>query len=169
MSTEEHKKHAPKKLTIGILSISSTRTLKNDESGNWIHEKAEALGHDVLVHMIVTDDARQIKESLYTAIHESAAQLFILTGGTGVSPKDVTIEAVKPLFTKELTGFAVVFAQLSYNQIGSAAIVSRTAAGLVGKTAVFCIPGSVKACKLACEELIFPEARHIVKHALQSE
>jgi molybdenum cofactor biosynthesis protein B len=87
-----------------------------------------------------------------------------MTGGTGISYRDVTIEAVKPLFQKELTAFAALFAHLSYEEIDSGAIMSRAAAGLIGKTAVFCMPGSLKACKLACKALIFPELGHIVKH-----
>ena len=87
-----------------------------------------------------------------------------MSGGTGISPKDVTIEAVRPLFSKELTGFGPIFAQLSFEQIDSAAILSRATAGIIKNSVVFCMPGSIKACKLACNELIFPELGHLIKH-----
>ena len=87
-----------------------------------------------------------------------------VTGGTGITPKDVTIEAVRPLFKKELTAFGPVVAQLSLEAVDSAAILSRSVAGIVGKTVVFCIPGSLAACKLICKAVIFPEAGHLAKH-----
>ena len=88
----------------------------------------------------------------------------IMTGGTGISPKDVTVEAVQPLFQKELTAFGPIFAQLSFEEIDSAAIMSRATAGIIDQTVTFCMPGSIKACKLACNALIFPELGHLLKH-----
>ena len=90
--------------------------------------------------------------------------MILLTGGTGITQKDVTIEAVSPLFVKELTAFGPLFAQLSMAEINSAAIMSRATAGVIGDTIVFCMPGSLNACKLACSKLIFPELGHLVKH-----
>jgi molybdenum cofactor biosynthesis protein B len=87
-----------------------------------------------------------------------------MTGGTGISPKDVTIEAVRPLFEKELTAFGTLFTQLSFEEIDSAAILSRATAGIIKQTMIFCMPGSIKACKLACNSLIFPELGHLLKH-----
>ena len=89
-----------------------------------------------------------------------------MTGGTGITKKDVTIEAVSPLFTKTLTGFGPLFAKLSFDEIGSAAFLSRATAGVIEKSVVFCLPGSLNACKLACRELIFPELGHLVKHIM---
>ena len=88
----------------------------------------------------------------------------MITGGTGITPTDVTIEAIKPFFSKEMTAFGAIFAQLSYEEIDSAATLSRAAAGVIGGTAVFCMPGSKKACQLACRALIFPELGHVVAH-----
>ena len=90
--------------------------------------------------------------------------VLIMTGGTGLSPRDVTIEAAQPFFDKTLTAFGPVFAQLSFEEIDSAAIGSRATAGIIQNILVFCIPGSLKACKLACNELIFPEIGHLLKH-----
>lgn len=167
MGTHEHKKHAPKKACISVLSVSSTRSLENDESGQWIKKSAMDAGHDVLFHQVVQDDRNDIKDAVIQCVKDSKIQMIILTGGTGIAPKDVTIETVRPLFEKELTGFAVLFAQLSYREIGAAAMLSRATAGMIGNTLVFCIPGSLNACKLAFNELILPELGHLIKHAVE--
>jgi molybdenum cofactor biosynthesis protein B len=101
------------------------------------------------------------------AIHQHNPHTLLLTGGTGISPKDVTIEAIKPLFDKELTAFAALFANLSFQEIGAAAMLSRAIAGIIGKTVVFCMPGSLKACQLACNALIFPELGHLAAHIIE--
>jgi molybdenum cofactor biosynthesis protein B len=164
MSTKEHKEKAVKHLSIGIVTLSSTRTLAEDKSGHWIKAQAETAGHKAVLHTVIPDHAETIAETVRKAIREHAPDALLLTGGTGVSPKDVTIEAVRPLFDKELTAFGVLFAQLSFADIGSAAMLSRAAAGIVGKTLVFCMPGSLKACQLACQSLIFPELGHLAAH-----
>ena len=164
MSTREHKKSAPKQIKIGILSISTTRTLKNDESGNWIQQQAVEEGNEVVFHQVIADDRTAIAKTIQEVIQNHAPQALLLTGGTGVSSKDVTIEAVRPMFSKELTAFSMLFTQLSYEQIGSAALLSRATAGVVENTVLFCIPGSLKACQLACQALIFPELRHLARH-----
>jgi len=164
MGTQEHKKGAPKELKIAIISVSSTRTIAEDESGLWMKRISEKEGHTVTLHRVVPDDKKCIVTALSEAIHLAGAQAVLLTGGTGISRKDVTIEAVSPLFQKELTAFGPVFAQLSLEKIDSAAILSRATAGIISNAAVFCLPGSLRACKLACKALIFPELGHLVKH-----
>lgn len=164
MGIKKHKSGAPRKVSIGIVSVSSTRSLADDKSGRWISKSAKKEGHEVVVHEVVPDDAGAITEIIHRIIKDGAARVVLLTGGTGISSKDVTIEAVRPLFTKELTAFGPLFAQLSFEQIDSAAMLSRATAGLVGDTVLFCIPGSLKACKLACKLLIFPELGHLVQH-----
>lgn len=164
MGTHEHKKEAPETVNIGIISISTTRSLAEDKSGHWIRKRAGKEGHSVVFHNVVDDDKQLIAQMLLGVIQEKKPHIMLLTGGTGIAPRDVTIEAVTPLFTKELTAFGSIFAQLSHEEIDSAAIMSRATAGLIDKTIVFCIPGSLKACKLACKALIFPEAGHLVKH-----
>jgi molybdenum cofactor biosynthesis protein B len=160
MGTREHKKNAPESVRVGIISVSSTRTLENDESGIWIAKRARREGHQVTAHRVVRDDTQAIVD----AVREMDAEAIILTGGTGISPRDVTIEAVRPLFEKELTAFATLFTQLSFEEIDSAAILSRATAGVFNKMILFCIPGSLKACKLACKALIFPELGHLIRH-----
>ncbi len=165
MGVKGHKKKAPKVIRFGIVTASTTRSIRFDESGQWMAKRAVKEGNEIVSHQVVTDEAGAIKEAVLFAIEEKKAQVVIVTGGTGVTSKDVSIEAVTPLFTKTLTAFGPLFAQLSYEQIDSAALLSRAAAGVVDNRAVaFCIPGSIKACKLACSALIFPEAGHIVKH-----
>ncbi len=169
MGHHHHKKHSPISVTLGILSLSSTRSLEDDKSGLWIKDQAEKNGHTVLCHHVVDDKADLISDVLISEIKKKKPDVMLLTGGTGISRKDVTIEAVKTLFVKELTAFGILFAQMSYEEIGASAILSRATAGIVDETAVFCMPGSLNACKLACTKLIFPELGHIVKHIIQIE
>lgn len=164
MSTLLHKKSGPRELKIAVLSVSTTRKLEDDKSGAWIKKQAKKEGHQVVIHQVVTDDITAITELVTHVTGRISPDAVIITGGTGLSPKDVTIEAVRPMFDKELTSFGPVFAQLSFEEIDSAAIMSRATAGIIGQTAVFCMPGSIKACKLACNALIFPELTHILKH-----
>ena len=166
MGTHEHKKHAPRKVTIGIITVSTTRALVEDTSGKWISETAAVQGHDVLYHQVIPDDADIIASTVQTVIRNQQPQVILMSGGTGITPQDVTIEAVSPLFAKVLTGFGPLFAQLSFKEIGSAAYLSRATAGVIEDTVVFCMPGSINACKLACRELIFPELGHLVKHVM---
>jgi molybdenum cofactor biosynthesis protein B len=165
MSTKEHKARAPKSLVLAILTVSSTRSLTDDKSGHWMKKRAEKKKHKVVFHEVVADNKETIADTIRLVIQEHAPQVVLVSGGTGISPADVTIEAIRPFFTKELTAFGPLFTQLSYEEIDSAALLSRATAGLIGQTLVFCIPGSLKACKLACRELIFPELGHLVKHA----
>ena len=165
MGIIEHKKKAPKKIKLGIISVSSTRSFKDDKSGLWIINRALKEGHKVLFHYIIQDEIQAITEKIIDVIRDHEPQVILMTGGTGISSKDVTIEAVFPLFEKVLTGFGPLFTQLSFEKIDSAAILSRATAGIINKTVVFCLPGSLKACKLACKHIIFPELGHLVKHA----
>ncbi len=164
MSTQEHKKAAPKSVTIGIVTVSTTRALIEDKSGLWMKAQAQKEGHEIVHHQVIPDDAEKIAATLKTLISEKSPQVVLITGGTGITKKDVTIEAVSPFFTKELSAFGSLFAHLSTKQIGSAAILSRATAGVIDNSVVFCMPGSLNGCKLACTELIFPELGHLVKH-----
>jgi molybdenum cofactor biosynthesis protein B len=164
MSTSQHKRNTPANIKIAVISVSTTRTIAEDESGAWIKKQAKKEGHEVVIHQTVTDDIEAIRELTRHVTLKISPDAVIMSGGTGISPKDVTIEAVRPLFEKELTAFGPLFAQLSFEQIDSAAILSRATAGIIGQTLIFCMPGSIKACKLACNSLIFPELGHLLKH-----
>ena len=164
MGVHQHRKTAPESLAVGILTVSTSRSIEDDESGQWIAKRARKEGHAIRFHQVVTDDIEAIRTAALEAIRQSGLHALLVTGGTGITPKDVTIEALKPLFSKEMTAFGALFAQLSYEEIDSAAILSRAAAGIIGDTIVFCMPGSKKACQLACKALIFPELGHVVAH-----
>lgn len=164
MSTLLHKKNVPQDIKIAVISVSTTRKLSEDKSGTWIKKQAKKEGYEVIIHQVVTDDIQAIAELTEQVTQKICPDAVIMTGGTGISPQDVTIEAVKPLFEKELTAFGVLFAQLSFEEIDSAAILSRATAGIANNSIIFCMPGSIKACKLACKNLIFPELGHILKH-----
>lgn len=153
-----------KNLRMGILTISGTRTLETDKSGQWMARELKKEGHTLLFRRIIPDDFLAIGGAVLDAVREDRVDALIVSGGTGLTRQDVTIEACRPLFHKELTAFGPLFAKLSFEEIGAAAMLSRATAGSIGESAVFCIPGSLKACKLACRELIFMEAGHLVTH-----
>jgi len=164
MGLKTHKATAPTSVNVAVVSVSSTRSLKDDKAGHWIAKTAAKEGHRVVYHQVVDDDADLIRTTVADLAANSGSRVILVTGGTGLSDADVTIEAVKPLLEKELTAFGVLFAQLSFNQIDSAAILSRATAGRIGRALIFCMPGSLNACKLACRELIFPEIGHMIRH-----
>lgn len=171
-TTRMHKAEAPKKLKFAVIVCSSSRyeELKakgkaEDPSGELITSILESAGHEVVYKAIVPDNSAMIRIELKKIISEKEIDAAIFCGGTGISPSDVTIETVKPLMEKILPGFGEIFRWLSYQEIGSAAILSRALAGTAEGKAVFCIPGSPHAVRLCVEKLILPEAAHIVKHA----
>jgi molybdenum cofactor biosynthesis protein B len=164
MGVHQHRHAAPATVGVGILSVSTTRSLEDDDSGRWIARRATREGHEVRFHRVVPDDIIAIREAALKAIRDHGLQALLVTGGTGITPTDVTIEAIKPLFSKEMSAFGALFAQLSYEEVDSAAILSRAVAGVIGSTVIFCMPGSKKACQLACKALIFPELGHVVAH-----
>lgn len=159
-----HKADAPTEVDLAVVSVSSTRSLEEDKAGHWIAKTARKEGHQVVYHQVIKDDTYLIRATVTDLVANSGARIILVTGGTGLSDADVTIEAVKPLLEKELTAFGILFAQLSFDQIDSAAILSRATAGRIGRALVFCMPGSLNACKLACKELIFPEIGHMMRH-----
>lgn len=164
MGTLLHKQQTPGNLKIAIISVSTTRGLAEDKSGAWIKKQVKKEGHETVVHHVVTDEIDAIQSMVQHVVEKISPHAILMSGGTGLSPKDVTIEAVSPLFSKTLTAFGHLFAYLSFDEIDSAAIMSRATAGIIDQTVVFCMPGSLNACKLACNALIFPELGHIIKH-----
>lgn len=164
MGAREHKAKGPKSVSVAILSVSTSRSLGTDRSGIWMRKQAVKEGHEVVAHQMVTDDADAIRMTVTKTLDAYDPRILLVTGGTGIMEKDVTIEALRPLFSKEMSSFGPIYAQLSFEQIDSAAIMSRATAGVIQGAAVFCLPGSLNACKLACNHLIFPEISHIVGH-----
>ncbi|KUG20023.1 MAG: molybdenum cofactor biosynthesis protein MoaB [Methanomicrobiaceae archaeon] len=153
----------PVHVTAGVITVSTTRTPETDTGGRTIRDLLIGANIDVVHYAIVPDDIGRIRSELYTALRK--ASCIVITGGTGLTRDDCTIEAVAPLLEKRMDGFGEVFRLKSFEEIGTAAILSRAVAGTVGGGAVFCIPGSVKAVTLATREIIIPEIAHILTHA----
>jgi molybdopterin adenylyltransferase len=168
-SVTQHRAAAPRQLRFAVMTLSTTRTKENDTGGGGIVAALKTAGHDVVWYEILKDDAPSISAALSELSKHPALDCVITTGGTGISPLDVTIEAVRPFFDKELTAFGTMFAVLSHQDVGMACLLSRATAGVMKDKIVFCLPGSPKACKLALEKIILPEAGHLVKHAREKK
>ncbi|MDZ5713300.1 MogA/MoaB family molybdenum cofactor biosynthesis protein [Jeotgalibacillus haloalkalitolerans] len=161
---EEHKKQAPRTVACKVITVSDTRTEETDKSGRQMKEMLQASGHEVAAYEIVTDEIILIQQAVKAGLMDDGIQAVLINGGTGLAARDVTIEAVTPLFEKEIPGFGELFRFLSYTEdIGSAAMMSRAVAGVASKTAVFSTPGSTGAVKLAMEKLILPELGHVIR------
>lgn len=145
----------------GVCTVSDTRTLENDRSGALLKDQLVGHGHEVVWREIVADDPGAIEGALSTAL-EKDLDILIFTGGTGIAPRDVTPDVLQARFDRQLPGFGELFRLLSYEEIGPAALLSRAVAGVIGSTAVFCLPGSTAAVRLALDKLIVPELGHIV-------
>ncbi|MCL6684121.1 molybdenum cofactor biosynthesis protein B [Sphingomonas alba] len=134
-------------LRIAVLTISDSRTEETDKSGNLLAERLGTAGHELARKAIVTDDVEAIRTQVRAWVEDESVDLIIATGGTGFSPRDVTPEAVKPLFRREMDGFSVLFHQASFGTVGFSTLQSRAFAGQVDDTFVFCLPGSTGACR----------------------
>jgi molybdenum cofactor biosynthesis protein B len=171
-STRKHKAEAPKRLRFGIFIVGTSRYKKmskgeqvEDVSGDLIESLLKDAGHIIVFRKLIPDDKTLIEEGISKALASSDLDAAIFCGGTGIAPSDITIEAVSPFLEKILPGFGEIFRHLSFETIGSAAVLSRAIAGVAKGKAFFCIPGSPEAVKLCLEKLILSEAAHIVKHA----
>lgn len=141
-------------LDIAVIAVSDTRTLDSDTSGALLKTLLEADGHRCAGRLVVPDDIDQIRAGVTRFVADPGVQVVITTGGTGFSGRDVTPEAVEPLFSKRMEGFSVLFHQYSATTIGTSTLQSRATAGLIGSTFVFCLPGSRGACRDAWEGIL---------------
>jgi molybdenum cofactor biosynthesis protein B len=171
-SVRKHKAEAPARLKFGIFTCSTSRYLQSkkgedfkDVSGDLIEKLLRNAGHKVTLRRLIPDDRVLIRRSVKRALASHDVDAAVFCGGTGIAPSDVTIETVSPLLEKTLPGFGEIFRRLSFDEIGSAIVLSRATAGVAKGKALFCIPGSPDAVKLCVEKLILPEASHVVKHA----
>jgi molybdenum cofactor biosynthesis protein B len=137
----------------------------DDVSGDTIEALLKTAGHVVLFREIISDDKVMIEEAVKHVLGSADLDVAIFCGGTGIAPSDVTIETVSPFLEKTLPGFGEIFRRLSYDKVGSAAVLSRAVAGVAKGKALFCVPGSPDAVRVSVELLILPEAPHIVRHA----
>ena len=163
MSVEEHKSHAPVSVSCFVLTVSDTRTGDDDTGGQAIRDLLEMSGHTISGHAIVRDDVDAVTNTVGNCLNDAATQVIITTGGTGITSRDGTFEAIDRLLEKRLTGFGELFRMLSYEQIGAAAMMSRATAGRVRGKAIFVLPGSPDAVRLAMTKLILPELGHVVQ------
>ena len=168
----KHKAEAPSALNYAIITISTSRYKEfaetgktSDPSGDLITQLVRDSGQRVTLRRLVSDDKSMIQQAIMKALKSWKTDVIITTGGTGISPTDMTIEAVQPLLDKEIPGFGQLFRTISYEKIGSPAVLTRALAGVVRGKVIFCLPGSPQSVSLALEALILPEAGHIVKHA----
>ena len=162
---QEHKAQAPRSVHCFIVTVSDTRTEATDTSGRAIAELLTAGGHTVEGRAIVKDDIELVRDTIVRQLANPDVQAIITTGGTGITSRDRTYEAVTAMLQKRLDGFGELFRMLSYQQIGSAAIMSRACAGLSSGRLIVSLPGSEAAVKLAMERLVIPELPHLVQQA----
>jgi molybdopterin adenylyltransferase len=162
MSVHEHKENAKKDICCFIVTVSDTRDEASDTSGQAIKKYLSAEGHQTAGYRIVKDEPAEIEAVLHQALSSAPVEAVIVNGGTGIAPRDVTYEVVNRLLEKKLDGFGEIFRYLSYLDIGSAALMSRAAAGTARGKILISLPGSKGAVALAMEKLILPEIRHMV-------
>lgn len=170
---EIHKKDAKKSFPFALITISTSRYEKygtstlpeeaDDLSGKVMKDLLETAGHEVTFYRLVPDERSSILDAVLAALANSA-DIIITSGGTGLAPKDLTIESLTPLFEKEIPGFGELFRYKSLEEIGTSVILTRAAAGVIKGKAIFCLPGSPNAVKLALSKIIIPETGHIVRH-----
>jgi molybdenum cofactor biosynthesis protein B len=164
-----HKKSSPDSATVYIVTCSTSKfkQLKakqqpSDESGDIIEQLAASAGHRIAGRKLISDSKPMIQKATRAALSNRGVDVVIITGGTGLSSTDVTLEAISPLLDQEIPGFGELFRKISFDEIGSAAMMSRAFAGMIKRRAIFCLPGSPNAVRTAMEKLILPELGHII-------
>ncbi len=163
-----HRRAAAAVVPTAVLTVSDTRTLETDTGGLLAAELLGAAGHPVPWRRIVRDEPAEISAAVSGALADPAVRAVVVTGGTGVAPRDVTPESVEPLLERVVPGFGELFRSLSFAEIGSAALLSRALAGLARGRVVFVVPGSRGAVRLALERLILPELGHLAAEAVKT-
>jgi molybdenum cofactor biosynthesis protein B len=161
MGHEDHRRDAPARVRVFVVTASDTRGEAEDESGAWLRAAIEAAGHELAGYRLVRDEPAELRSALASAA-EARADAVVVNGGTGISARDRTYEAVAAVLEKRLDGFGELFRWLSFQEIGSAAMLSRAVAGVWQGRAVFSVPGSTAAVRLAWERLVGPELPHVV-------
>jgi molybdenum cofactor biosynthesis protein B len=163
-----HRKSAPAQVPTAVITVSDTRTVETDTGGARVAELLEADGHPVVLREIVVDEPAEIASALRALLDRDDVAAVIFTGGTGVAPRDVTPDTIEPLLDRVVPGFGELFRSLSYQEIGSAALLSRALAGLAAGRVVFVLPGSRGAVQLAMEKLVLPELGHLAAEAVKT-
>ncbi|WP_338729672.1 MogA/MoaB family molybdenum cofactor biosynthesis protein [Haladaptatus sp. DJG-WS-42] len=164
-----HHDHDLKTVGVGIVTISTSRSLDDDPAGDAIAEAFEHAGHSVATRELIGDKFDGIQQTVDRLVGRDDVDIVVTTGGTGVTPDDVTIEAIAPLFEKELPGFGELFRQLSFGEIGTRVVGTRATGGIADGVPVFALPGSENAARLGAHEVIVPEVSHLAGLAARSE
>jgi molybdenum cofactor biosynthesis protein B len=159
---DDHHHHDVDQVGVAVLTVSSSRSLDDDPAGDAIRDAFESEGHTVTTRELVRDSYDRVQGGVENLANRRDVDVVVTTGGTGVTPDDVTVEATEPLFDKELPGFGELFRRLSYDEIGTKVVGTRATAGVVDGVPVFCLPGSENAARLGSEEVIVPEVNHLV-------
>jgi molybdenum cofactor biosynthesis protein B len=166
--SHHHRRAAPAQVPTAVVTVSDTRSLETDAGGACVVELLEGAAHPVVSREIVRDEPGEIAAALGRALSRDGTRAVIFTGGSGVAPRDVTPDAVTPLLDRVVPGFGELFRALSFQEIGSAALLSRALAGLAAGRVVFVLPGSRGAVRLAMEKLILPELGHLAGEAVKT-
>jgi molybdopterin adenylyltransferase len=164
-SAKEHREKAPRSVGCAVITVSDTRTLVDDRSGDSIVERLEGTGHVVAARGLVPDEPGAIRTAVGEMLRTVGVEAVLLTGGTGIAKRDRTPDALAEMFTTALPGFGELFRMLSYQEIGAAAMLSRACGGVIEGKPVLLMPGSTAAVMLAMEKLVLPELGHLVELA----
>ena len=148
-----------------MLVTSDSRTEETDESGKLIKQRLLDKGHQVVYYAILKNDAPTLKNKINELVKQDEVQVIITSGGTGLSHKDMTVDTIQPMLEKKLDGFGELFRQLTYQELGTASIMSRATAGVINGKVIICFPGSPGAATLAMDKIILPEIGHLVREA----
>jgi molybdenum cofactor biosynthesis protein B len=164
-STQQHRAEARKAVRCAVITVSDTRTLETDRGGAMLVESLAGAGHTIMRRDIVPDDPNRIRSLVEELADAATLDAILITGGTGIAARDQTYETVSGLLTKTLPGYGELFRMLSYEDIGPAAMLSRTIGGVIGQVVLLTMPGSTAAVRLALDKLILPELAHVVHEA----
>ena len=162
MAVEEHKSQSARQVSAAVLTVSDTRISADDTSGRLIRDLLRDSNHRVVSHRIVRDEPEEIRDCLREWIDSVAVQVILISGGTGLAARDITIEVLESILEKKIAGFGELFRSLSFQEIGASAMLSRAAAGICRGTILVAMPGSEPAVRLAMTRLVLPELAHMV-------
>jgi molybdenum cofactor biosynthesis protein B len=165
MGYNEHKKLEVKNIGCAVLVTSDSRTEETDESGKLIKQRLTDSGHKVVYYTILKNNAQTIKNKITELIKQNEVQVIITSGGTGLSHRDVTVDTIQPMLEKKLDGFGELFRNLTYQELGTASIMSRAIAGVINGKVIICFPGSLGAATLAMDKIILSEIGHMIREA----
>jgi molybdenum cofactor biosynthesis protein B len=165
MGHREHHERSKKNVNVAIVVVSDSRTQDTDESGKVASDLLEKKGHTIAEHLLIGNDSDAIANTLSELTNRTDVDVILTIGGTGISRRDITVDVLSPLMEKKLEGFGEMFRTMSFKQIGTGALMSRSTAGVINGKVILCLPGSTAAIRLAVKRIIIPEIGHMVYEA----